>query len=251
MGLSDWTCLPAKLLRRYIVCSQCSRLWRQKYEFRLCKRDYLHTYTRACNRIACVRGGLSFLETCTSHTRRNSAMSIGKDKKAGYANSTDMFCKYAPRFSLYIIIHLLSHCSFILFIHLFVWFIFMAVRIASMYRVFKNSYRLYRCVVFTEMNNLCPNYNAYLNTDDVRVTSTERVVPTHVNFLQKCVFFQIFLVSLASPDKSSAVLTQFHVKENLRPYNLVKKNSMAWSPRADHTDRATAAGQRSSADFCG
>ena len=84
------------------------------------------------------------------------------------------------------------------------------------------------------MNNVCPNDNAYLNIDDVHITSTADVscgpYAYQHNFqlfvVQKCVLFQTFLVSLASPDKSSAVSTQFQVKQTLRSYNLVNETNL-------------------------
>jgi len=94
-------------------------------------------------------------------------------------------------------------------------------------------------VVFTEMNstvpvNVCPNDDADLNTDDVRVTSTADAPcgsyacqhKFQLFVVKKCLLFQTFLVSLASPDKRSAVLNQFHVKQNLRPYNLVSETNL-------------------------
>jgi hypothetical protein len=107
----------------------------------------------------------------------NSAMSMGKDKNAGYANSTDMYCKYAPRFSVYsyIIIHLLSHCSFILFIHLFVWFIWMAVRISSIYRVF--FFILFK-----------PSHALFLNTFTFIFKNSKllKIFVTHINWNPTC-----------------------------------------------------------------
>jgi hypothetical protein len=84
------------------------------------------------------------------------------------------------------------------------------------------------------MNNVCTKDNAYLNTDDVRVTSTADVpcgsYACQHNFqlfvVKKCVLFQTFLVLLASPDNSSAVLMQFRVKQNRRPYNLLNETNL-------------------------
>lgn len=146
IGFSDWTCLPLELMCCHIAFSQPSRLWCWKYSSGYV-RGITYKHTRARSRFVCVRGGLSFSETCTSHTRRNSVTSMGKYKNTGHVNSahvlqicSQLFCIYHYSVTLllhiYLFIYLLVHLFIILFIYSLICFILFCLFIYSFIYLF-------------------------------------------------------------------------------------------------------------------